>query len=255
MAAGFFLDYTSEARYAALHYDTFAQLFLHRTQFDRAGQGQSVSAVDDENLSATTKLHFYDFFYRDAPTEVAVTTSDQSPAFNTVLPQLLLSNFQQSVNHFSAVLSHAWGRGWTSELSVHQTTFWGNGNNSANGGTTTYGQGASTTNEYHFTDRFALGAGYRYYDFQFSAPGKPDAQAHWPFALANWYPTKNLYLSGTAGIAITHTQGMGYKENFAGIALVEYSFHRGHLTSGAVRNQRSSQPGEASAKFEASEAI
>ncbi|MGC2275723.1 MAG: hypothetical protein WA571_06910, partial [Candidatus Binatus sp.] len=91
MAAGFFLDYTSEARYAALHYDTFAQLFLHRTQFDRAGQGQSVSAVDDENLSATTKLHFYDFFYRDAPTEVAVTTSDQSPAFNTVLTQLLLS--------------------------------------------------------------------------------------------------------------------------------------------------------------------
>jgi hypothetical protein len=230
MAAGFYLDYTSEARYASLHYDTFAQLFLHRSQFDRAGQGQFVSATDDENISPTTKLRFSDFFYRDAPTEVAVTTSDQSPAFNTVLTQLLLSNFQASVNHFSADLSHAWGRGWTSEFSIHQTTFWGDGNNNSNGGTTTYNQGVSTTSEYHFTDRFALGAGYRYYDFQFTAPGRPDAQAHWPFALANWYPTKNIYLAGTSGVAITHTQGMGYKENFAGVGLAEYNFHRGHLS-------------------------
>jgi hypothetical protein len=231
MVAGFFLDYTSEARYASLHYDTFAQLFLHRTQFDRAGEGQSVSASDDENISPTTHLRFYDFFYRDAPTETAVTTSDQSPAFNTTLTQLLLVNFNASVNHFSAVLTHAWGRGWTSEFSVHQTTFWANGDNNSTGtGYTTYGQGASGTTEYHFNDRFALGAGYRYYDFQFTHPGTADAQAHWPFALANWYPTKNLYLSGTAGVVINHTQGMGEKENFAGIGQIEYNFYRGHLS-------------------------
>ena len=65
-AAGFYLDYTSEARYASLHYDTFAQLFTHQTRFDRAGEGQFVSATDDENflrqpscalMSSSTVIH------------------------------------------------------------------------------------------------------------------------------------------------------------------------------------------------------
>ncbi|MGH7925170.1 MAG: hypothetical protein ACREQH_11345, partial [Candidatus Binatus sp.] len=66
MVFGFYLDYTSEARYVSLHYDTFVQLFTHQTGFDRAGQGQFVQATDDENISPTTKLHLSDLFYRDA---------------------------------------------------------------------------------------------------------------------------------------------------------------------------------------------
>src|SRR5258708_34890196 len=42
LVGGFFLDYTSAARYASIHYDTFAQLFAHQSGFDRAGEGQFV---------------------------------------------------------------------------------------------------------------------------------------------------------------------------------------------------------------------
>ena len=49
---GFYLDYTSEARYASLHYDTFAQLFAQQSRFDRAGEGQFVSATDNEKISS-----------------------------------------------------------------------------------------------------------------------------------------------------------------------------------------------------------
>src|SRR5208283_2922126 len=63
LVAGFFLDYTSAARYASLHYDTFAQLFTHQTQYDRAGEGQFVGATDDENLSRTTRLRLDELFY------------------------------------------------------------------------------------------------------------------------------------------------------------------------------------------------
>src|SRR6202041_958345 len=73
LVAGFYLDYTSAARYASLHWDTFAQLYTHSTQLDRAGEGQFVSATDDENISPTTHLRLDEFFYRDAPTDVAVT--------------------------------------------------------------------------------------------------------------------------------------------------------------------------------------
>ena len=38
MVFGFYLDYTSAARYASLHYDTFVQLYTHQTRLDRAGQ-------------------------------------------------------------------------------------------------------------------------------------------------------------------------------------------------------------------------
>ena len=50
LVGGFFLDYTSAARYASLHYDTFAQLFAHQSRFDRAGEGQFVRATDNENI-------------------------------------------------------------------------------------------------------------------------------------------------------------------------------------------------------------
>jgi hypothetical protein len=232
LVGGFYLDLTSEARYASLHYDTFAQLYLHRSQFDRAGEGQFVNATDTENISPTTKLRFEDFFYRDAPTEVAVATSDQAPQFNNILATLLLANDQATVNHFGAIIYHAWGHKWSSELGVHQTTFWGQGNSQKSGnGSSSYVQSVNTNTIYHFTEKFALGAGYRFYDFRFTFPGRPGAQAHWPYARAIWEPVRDLYLAGNMGVAIAHTQGASNTTvNPAGIAEIEYSFRRGHVS-------------------------
>jgi hypothetical protein len=228
LAAGFYLDYTSEARYASLHYDTFAQLFAHQSQFDRAGEGQFVSATDNENLSKTTKLRMDELFYRDAPTLATIITSDQGPQFNSVSALLLLANDQASINHFNAELSHDWGRNWSSNLGVHQTTFFATGNNNANNAS--YNQSISTVTEYHFSDRFSLGAGYRFYDFIFTAPGRPGEQAHWPYVRVAWQPMKNLYLSGIVGVVISYTQGTSRQTvNPGGLGLLDYDFHHGHL--------------------------
>ncbi len=229
MVGGFYLDYTSAARYASLHYDTFAQLFLHQSRYDRAGEGQYLDAEDYENLSATTKLHFSELFYRDATGLVAITTSDQSPQFNSVMALILLANYQSSINRFETVLSHDWGRNWSSEFSVRQETFWADDNNGNNN--TTYVQGFTATTQYHFSNQFSLGGGYRYYDFRFSAPGRPDEEAQWPFVLASWQPTKTLYLSGIVGVVISHTQGDSEETlNPGGIGQVEYDFSpRGRL--------------------------
>ena len=152
LVGGFFLDYTSAARYASLHYDTFAQLFAQQSRFDRAGEGQFVRATDLENLSATTKLRLDELFYRDAPTVAGIVTSDQAPQFNSVAAQLLLANDQASINQFTAVLSHYWGRNWASELALHQTTFWNNGGTNNTLNNTSYEQSVSTFTEYHFSD-------------------------------------------------------------------------------------------------------
>ena len=45
LVAGFYLDYTSSARYASLHYDTFAQLYTHSTQ-PRSSRGRTVLQRD-----------------------------------------------------------------------------------------------------------------------------------------------------------------------------------------------------------------
>jgi hypothetical protein len=228
MVAGFYLDFTSAARYSSLHYDTFAQLFTHQTRFDRAGQGQYVALTDDENLSQTTKLHFSEYFYRDAPGLVAVTTSDQSPQFNSVLALLLLANDQASINQFNAQLTHYWGRQWSSELSVHQTTFFSTGGaTTSSPNNESFGQSVSTITDYHFSNRFSLGVGYRYYDFRFTFPGRPGEQAHWPFIRATWEPTSRLYLSGIGGVVISHTQGQSGNEiNAGGIGQIAYRFAR-----------------------------
>jgi hypothetical protein len=231
MVGGFFLDFTSAARYASLHYDTFVQLFTHQTQYDRAGEGQYVSLTDDENLSPTTKLHLDELFYRDAPALVAITTSDQSPQFNSMMALLLLANFQASINQFDAQLTHYWGRKWSSELSVHQTTFWATGNNSnGNNGNNSYVQGFTAITDYHFSGRFSLGGGNRYYDFQFTLPGRPDQQADWPFLRATWQPMRNLSLTGMVGVVISHAQGTsGDQVNPAGIGTIAYQFERGEV--------------------------
>lgn len=230
MVFGFYLDYTSEARYAALHYDTFVQLFTHQTRFDRAGQGQFVSATDDENISPTTKLRFSDYYYRDASVVTTVTTSDVSPQFNSVLALLVLANDQASINQFNAYLTHYWGQKWSSELSVHQTTFFATGTNAAQSGDS-YAESLYTDTQYHFSSRFSVGAGYRFYDWRFSFPGRPGEQAHWPFARLDWQATKNLYLSGIVGPVISHTQGQSGDHVYpAGLASFQYQWRRGNIS-------------------------
>jgi hypothetical protein len=226
MVFGFYLDYTSAARYTSLHYDTFVQLFTHQTRLDRAGEGQFVDFRDDENISPTTKAYFNEVFYRDASVVTTVTTSDQSPQFNSVLALLLLANDQTSVSQFEGQLEHQWTERWSSELSVHQTTFFGN-NNNGNADDDSFAQGVTTATDYHFTSRFSLGLGYRFYDWRFTFPGRPGEQAHWPFARFNWQATPNLYLSGRGGVVISHTQGQGDQVNPGGLGVVEYQFHRG----------------------------
>ena len=227
LVAGFYLDYTSAARYASLHYDTFAQLFAHNSQYDRAGEGQFVRAVDDENLSPTTHLRLNELFFRDSPTVAGVITSNQGPELNAVAAELLLANNQASINQFGAELSHSWGRNWSSELGVHQETFWSNGSNNNN---TNYGQSIGISTQYHFSDRFSVGPGYRFYDSRSTAPGEPDAETHWPFVRATWQPLRNLYLEGMVGVLISHVQGDSRQAvNPGGWGLLEYKLQRARL--------------------------
>ncbi len=229
MAAGFFLDYTSAARYASLHYDTFAQLFAHDSQYDRAGEAQYVNATDYEYLSPTTKLRIDELYYRDEPGgQAGLIASDEAPLFNTVAYQLLLANDEASINSFDADLTHDWERNWSSELWVHQETLWSTPNNNAN--YTIYYQTISGYTEYHFTDHFSLGPGYQFFDFMGTMPGVPDDQKQWPFVRAIWRPMENLYLDGRMGVLINHTQGTsGQQVNPAGEALVGYTFQRVRL--------------------------
>jgi hypothetical protein len=230
LIGGFFLDYTSAARYASLHYDTFAQLFARQSRYDRAGEGQYVKGTDDEYLSPTTRLRLDEFFYRDSPTVTGIVASEAAPEFNIVAAQLLLASDQASINQFGAQLSHYWGHNWSSELSIHQTTFWNNGGNSNSQNNTSYDQSVETSTEYHFAERFSLGLGYRFYDFIFTYPGRPGEQAHWPYVKASWQPLRNLYLSGTAGVVISYTQGNDRQTvNFGGMGLLAYDLQRAHL--------------------------
>jgi hypothetical protein len=247
LIAGFYLDYTSAARYASLHYDTFAQLFAQQTQFDRAGEGQFVSVTDQENLSPTTKLGFEELFYKDAPTLGAVITSDQAPAFNNVANELLLANDQLSVNWFSAVLSHSWGRNWYSELAAHQSTYF---NTSSGSGGTSFEQDFGAFTEYNFTNHFALGPGYRYYDFRFTTPGQPGQQAQEPYLRGTWHPLENFYLYGLAGIAITHKQGSDTQHvNPAGTGELRYIFHHAQVSVYGGQEPELSSLGAGSAQF------
>lgn len=226
MIGGFFLDYTSAARYASLHYDTFAQLFTHQTKYDRAGEGQAVGVTDDENLSRTTKLRLDEFFCRDAPGHIGIITGAEVPQFNSISALLLLATDQSSINWFNAALYHYWGRNWSSSLNLHQVTLWENGSNGTTN-KTGYEQSVGTVTEYHLTDRFALGPGYRFYDFRFSNSGVPGEQAHWPLVRTTWQPTKDLTLQGSMGVLISHTQGSsGAEVNPAGLATLEYNFSR-----------------------------
>ncbi len=230
LVAGFYLDYTSAARYASLHWDTYAQLFAHQSKFDRAGEGQFVRGTDYENLSPTTKLRFDDFYYRDAQTPVVITTSDQAPQLNPMLAIALLAGDTSSANHFSADLYHDWGRNWYSELSVHQTTYWFDSQNGRQT-STTYSQLVSAFLEYRFSEKFSAGPGYRFYDFRFTEPGEPGAEAHWPFLRIQWLPTKQILFQGNVGPVYSYTFGTDRQTvNVAGIGLLEYRFHRGRFS-------------------------
>ena len=222
LLAGFYLDYTSEARYTSLHYDTFAELFAHQSRFDRAGEGQYVNATDSENISPTTKLHIDEFFYRDAPTAVAVTTSNQVAFFNSTMVGFLLAGDRESVNHFVVQLTHDWGHRWFTLMSVRQETLWGpNGN-------TSYAQGFNLLALYHLNDRIDIGPGYRFYDFRFTTPDRPGSEAHWAYLDVNWIPIENLYFTGIIGPVFTYTFGTDKQTvNVAGIGTLRYVFPRG----------------------------
>jgi len=227
-AAGFYLDYTSDARYASLHYDTFAQLFAYQSRYDRAGEGQFVRATDDEKLSRTTRLRLEELFYRNSPTLVGIITSNETPQFNTEAAELLLANDQASISHFNAVLAHDWGRNWSSDFSVHQTSFFATSN--SNTSNDTFDQSVSGVTQYHFSNSFTIGPGYRFYDFIFTSPGRPGEQAHWPFVRASWQPLQNLYLSGSVGVVISYSQGTDRQSvNPGGVGLLEYDIQRGHF--------------------------
>ena len=229
LAGGFFLDYTSAARYASLHYDTFAQLFAHQSKFDRAGEAQYVHATDEEHLSATTNLRIDELFYRDAPGGAAsLLGTGEAPLFSTVAYQLLLANDRASTNWFNANLTHSWGRNWYSELWAHQETFWQTGNTSGN--KTSYFQTIGTFTEYHFSDHFSLGPGYEFYDFRVTQPGRPDEEMQWPFVRVDWQPMENLALSGRVGAVISHVQGTsGEQVSPGGVVTLEYTLQRAHL--------------------------
>lgn len=227
LVAGFYLDYTSAARYASLHYDTFAQLFAHNSQYDRAGEGQFVRATDDENLSPTTHLRLNELYFRDSPTVAGIVTSNQGPELNAVAAELLLANDRASENQFGAELLHYWGRNWSSELSFHQEIFWNNGSNNNN---MSYGESIGISTEYHFSDRFSVGPGYRFYDSGSTAPGQPGEETQWPFVKASWQPMRNLYLEGLVGVLISHTQGDSRQAvNPGGWGLLEYKLQRARL--------------------------
>ena len=248
--AGFYLDYTSEARYASLHYDTFAQLFARQSRFDRAGEGQYVSLTDAENISPTTKLHLDEVFYRDSPTAATVIASGEGPQFNNVAAQLLLASFQVAINDFNVGLTHAWGRNWSSDLIVHQETVWGSGSNSGNG--TSYAQSIETSTTYHLSGRLGLLAGYRFYDFRFTAPGFPGEQAHWPYVGISWQPLERLYFQGIVGVVFSHIQGQsGESVNPAGRALLEYTYKHAHFNAsgGQVPELIGGQSGAAELRY------
>ncbi|MGB3550843.1 MAG: hypothetical protein WA993_09140 [Candidatus Binatus sp.] len=231
LAAGFFLDYTSAARYTTVHYDTFAQLFAHQSRYDRAGEAQYFNATDAENLSSTTKLRLDELFYRDSPGGVAsLLSTTQAPLFDTVAYQLLLANDQTSINWVAADLTHEWGRNWSSDLGVHQETFFPTGNNAA-GNNNSYFQTIGTFSEYHFPDHIALGPGYEFYDFRSAEPGRPDEEMHWPFLRVDWQPLKNLAFSGRVGVVVSHTQGSsGEQVAPGGVLLVNYTLQRATVT-------------------------
>ncbi len=230
-AAGFYLDYHSDARNASVHYDTFAQLFAHESQYDRVGEGQYVSAIDHEHLSERTELRLYELFYRQASTESEVIiNSDGAPQFNSVAATLLLANERASINQFNAELVHSWQSNWTSVFTLGQTTYWTAGTN-GNANNASYDQGIVTYSEYHFNDRFSLGPGYRYYDYRFTFPGQPDEQAQWPLMRFDWWSTENLYLSGIMGAVFFHTQGNSRQEVYpAGLGNIEYNLEHGYVT-------------------------
>ena len=190
----------------SLHYDTFAQLFTHQTQYDRAGEGQFVGATDDENISPTTKLHFDEFFYRDASVMTMVTTSDQSPEFNSALALLLLANDQASINQFNAQLLALLGTAMVQRVQRPSDDLFGNRQQQQQQGTATANVPAPPpTTISRIASRWVW-----VIDSMTSGSALLDNPANrrtGHSCAATWQPMKNLYLSGIVGVVISHTQG------------------------------------------------
>ncbi|MGA9722503.1 MAG: hypothetical protein WBQ86_08625, partial [Candidatus Binatus sp.] len=94
-----------------------------------------------------------------------------------------------------------------------------------------YDQSIRTYTDYHFSSTFSMGLGYRYYNYQFTAPGRPAEQAHFPFVRLAWLPMQNLYLGGMLGVVVSHTQGSSRQEvNAGGLGYLDYYLEHAHLS-------------------------
>ena len=167
MAAGFYLDYTSAARYATLHYDTFAQLFAHESRY-RSGWGRAVLSPRPTMKICRRRpsCASMKFFTAMRPGRGGCSsTSDQAPQFDTVAAQLLLANDHASINWFDADLDPRLGPQLVQRPQRSSGDLLGERQQQRHGNNTSYDQSIGTFTEYHFSERFALGPGYRFYDF------------------------------------------------------------------------------------------
>jgi hypothetical protein len=224
LVGGFYLYLTSPSRHASLQYATLAQLFAHRSNLDQEGKSQFVRATDLERFSSATTLSLDESFIKDSPAAVAATTSDQGPMFNGVLSALILAHENSMLSLFGAQLSHSWSNRWLTQLSAGQKTLWSPGNN------VSYAQHAQILQSYKLSPYITIGPGYRYYDFRFTVPGRPGADAHWMFANIAFIPIENLTVTGFAGPVVTYTFGTNKQGvDPAGLGIADFRFPRGDI--------------------------
>lgn len=180
-----------------VEYSALAQKFTHYSQYDSVGASQYLTLRHQEELSPDTAITATDFFLRGNLT--SGFTPGGSIAFNPGLGQSALQGSGYWTNSVSGSLSHDFGDGLDSTLSVMQTTFHSNGIGYS------FQQGANAGLQYWLLPTLSTGVQYQFYDFRFSAA--PPAETHWPQLSLNWEPTARINAYASAGPAFRHTFG------------------------------------------------
>ncbi|HVN64929.1 MAG TPA: hypothetical protein VMT58_09850 [Candidatus Binataceae bacterium] len=197
-AGGFYLDVTTPKRYATLEYSTFASLYLSHSNLDRGGQAQFARITDEEDIAPHTKINLYDWFVRDSPVIMAVTSGDRIPEFTPGFTEFLLANNHVIINTFKADAAHAFNQRWTGQFGIGQETI------SSEGGSASTLQAASMNLLYRVNEQFSIGPGYRFADFIFPSSTQPNSQVQWPIAHAVWLPAKDLFAEGYIGPMVAY---------------------------------------------------
>ncbi|MGH7812726.1 MAG: hypothetical protein ACREQI_01810 [Candidatus Binataceae bacterium] len=225
-AAGFYLDVSTPKRYATLEYSTFGSLFVSHSNLDRAGQAQFFRVTDQEQISPQTKVNLYEWFVRDSPTLMALTSGDRLPEFTPGFTEFLLANDHVIINTFNAVAAHSYSPRWSSVFGLEQETL-----APRNSGTGTM-QTAHANLLYHVNEAFAIGPGYRFIDRVYSSTAQPNSEVQWPVAYATWLPRKDLYLDGFVGPMVAYnTTGVSRtRVDPGGVISIRYSNRRFHAT-------------------------